>query len=91
MEANTIYEGAPASAKDIESGPGAGEIKYKKGDGWGNMNLNWWCFQTGDDGFDMIWTSFVVLIPDGSYTSTSIVELNVLLLYQWHIKKRLQM
>ena len=24
MEANTIYEGAPASAKDIESGPGAG-------------------------------------------------------------------
>ena len=31
MEANTIYEGAPA--KDIESGPGAGEIRYKKGDG----------------------------------------------------------
>lgn len=33
VEANTIYEGAPASAKDIESGPGAGEIRYKKGDG----------------------------------------------------------
>ena len=33
MEANTIYEGASASAKDIESGPGAGEIRYKQG-GW---------------------------------------------------------